>query len=246
VEAASVNAYERRIRTLEELMGAAKPPPDPEAERRRREREARIEALLRELFETMATEHVAAVNEATWAMLQGEQPADGPRRLLDVVWELARDRLRGRDNFRLALPPAVAAVYLEGRGTRSHSAGLACWCCHMRPSTGAAACRCSTSRPTCRSRPARPAAARSGCGTSGASGPAGRWSDRRKSPAPAAARIGEVLKGARRMHATKDQPYDRGGQEEPAGRPDPADMRAVLECPAALEAQLGAGRRRTA
>jgi hypothetical protein len=72
---------------------------------------ARAERVLR-LSATMSPAHIHAVNE-TWAAWEhGHRGEPGPERLAAVVHELLDAAGRGRDNFKLALPEPVGALYL--------------------------------------------------------------------------------------------------------------------------------------
>ena len=108
-----MNGYERRIQTLEALLVETEPAQTPEEA----ERERRYVELSAELSRTMSTEHIVRINAAVDVDNAGQPPVDaGAARLAAVVWELLDAAVSGLGNFKLALPEAVARVYLNETG----------------------------------------------------------------------------------------------------------------------------------
>jgi hypothetical protein len=100
-----------RLQAIEERL-PPDPGPDPEPD------PAWI-ALATELLATMDPDHIRQVVEAQHAHERGEKPEPGAAHLLRVVRNLITSTYRQEvefgkaRNFRLALPPAVAAVFLR-------------------------------------------------------------------------------------------------------------------------------------
>jgi hypothetical protein len=98
------------VRQIEAMLAelraiAPEPPPEADAEdAAHAERRTRLSA-------TMAPEHVAIVNAVWEAHERGDRGESGHERLARVVHELLEAAERF-DNFRLALPPPVAQMYL--------------------------------------------------------------------------------------------------------------------------------------
>jgi hypothetical protein len=95
----------RQIEAMLAELRALVPEPSPEAE------DATHADRVRRLSVTMAPEHVELVNAVWEAHERDERGADGPERLAAVVHELLEAGAR-LSNFKLALPPPVAQIYL--------------------------------------------------------------------------------------------------------------------------------------
>ena len=108
-----MNGLARRLAQLEVVVRASEPPPEQRAATDRYVR------LCEDLFATMAPEHAAGVARVWIAWARDELPTEGRWvHLAQIAQHMVGWAFHGDDSFRLALPPAVAEVYLEHAARR--------------------------------------------------------------------------------------------------------------------------------